>query len=217
MKLIAKKKIDGSKLERFDLHVKNTHNFVAEGIVVHNTNCRVGIIEGEPMAGSMELRRKMPETEKDRETNTYWFPWTLNPVGMMLNAYGLAYKQVILFGEVYGAKVQKGYSYDSTTGYVGFRAFDLLIEGRYLNHDDFVAQCEHFGVEIAPVLYKGPFSLPAIKSVADGPTTVGEGHIREGVVVRPMAERRHPSVGRLVMKYVGDDYLLSKHPDSKDV
>lgn len=217
MKLIVKRKIDGTSLQRYDLHIKHTHNFVAEGIVVHNTNCRVGMVEGTPMAGSMELRRKMPETEEDKKTNTYWFPWTLDSVGRFLNVFGSSYKQVVLFGEVYGTGIQKGYNYDVTPGKVGFRAFDLLVDGRYVDHDFFMEKCKEYGIETAPVLYRGPFSLQAIRNVADGPTTIGDGHIREGVVVRPVKERRHPSVGRLVMKYLGDEYLLSKHPDAKDV
>jgi hypothetical protein len=93
----------------------------------------------------------------------------------------------------------------------------LLIDGSFVDFDEFADLCNQFSVEIAPVLYRGPFSLKAIKEVSDGPTTVGDGNIREGVVVRPVKERTHPRVGRLVMKYVGDEYLLSKHPDAKDV
>lgn len=204
--------------------IENLRNFpnvftVGEEVVatekIHGTNCRVGMIDGVPMAGSMELRRKMPETEEAKKSNTYWFPWTLDSVGLMLNVLGAGFKQVILFGEVYG--VQKGYNYDVTPGKVGFRAFDLMIDGKWLDHDVFMEKCAKYGVETAPVLYLGPFSLQAIKQVSDGPTTIGDGNIREGVVVRPIKERHHPQVGRLVMKYVGDDYLLSKHPDAKDV
>jgi len=95
--------------------------------------------------------------------------------------------------------------------------FDIFTDGNFIDHDEMVYLCQTYGVQMVPVLYRGPFSLEAIKNVSDGPTTIGDGNIREGVVVRPVKERRHPRVGRLVMKYVGATYLLSKHPDSKDV
>jgi hypothetical protein len=39
---------------------------------------------------------------------------------------------------------------------------------------------------------------------------VGGGHIREGVVVKPTIERTDPKIGRVVLKYLNDDYLLQK-------
>lgn len=39
----------------------------------------------------------------------------------------------------------------------------------------------------------------------------GANHIREGVVVRPIEEVLDPKVGRLILKYLGDDYVESKN------
>jgi len=219
MKLIAKKVLpNGNEMVRYDLHIKDTHNFVANGVVVHNTNCRCGKVLGldgmELMAGSMEVRRKMPEN--NWENNTYWFPFTIPEVRKMIEENGNQSKNFIVFGEVYGPNVQKGYHYDVKSN-LGFKVFDILVDGMFFDHDEMKGMCEKYGVEIAPVLYRGPYSIDKIKEIADGETTVGSGHIREGVVVRPVKERNHPSVGRLVMKYVGSEYLLSKHPDVKDV
>ena len=46
----------------------------------------------------------------------------------------------------------------------------------------------------------------------DGRETIsGRGlHIREGVVVRPCAERRHEALGRVQLKSVSERYLLRK-------
>jgi len=183
---------------------------------IHGTNCRVGIVKGGWMAGSMRLRRKRP-LDTDMHLNTYWFPWTLPSVRDMLEKLNSRHRQVVLFGEVYGPGIQKGFAYDSIGGRPGFRAFDLLVDGDYVDHDRFIRICDEFGVAYAPVLYKGPFSLDNIRQVSEGRTTVGDANIREGVVVRPSTERRHPKVGRLVMKYVSDSYLLDKHPDSTDI
>jgi len=47
---------------------------------------------------------------------------------------------------------------------------------------------------------------------------LGSDHIREGVVVRPTIERIDPKVGRAVLKYISDEYLLAKGiSDTDDV
>jgi len=182
---------------------------------LHGTNCRIGYCNSEPMAGSMELRRKRPENEEEWKSNTYWFPFSIPAVRDMIETEGKLHKQFIVFGEVYGAGIQKGYTYD-THSKPGFKVFDIFVDGKYLDCDELDCKCKSYQVEMVPLLYRGPFSLETIKKIADGPTTLGE-HIREGTVIRPVKERRCPQVGRLVMKYLGTEYLLSKHPDAKDV
>lgn len=181
---------------------------------IHGTNSRIGIVDGEKMAGSMEIRRKEPE---DYETNTYWFPWTLDSVAKMIEDLSKSYKQVIVYGEVYGNKIQNGFVYDAEKGKVGYKLFDIMIDGNFLSHDRLMHYCKEYGAETVPVVYRGPYSLEAIRKASEGDSVYGKQYIKEGVVVRPAEERTHPRVGRLIMKYLSDDYLLSKHPDSKDV
>lgn len=187
---------------------------------VHGTNCRVGLIQGEEMAGSMTTRRKAPTTEEDWKRSLYWSPFLVSGVRELLNAVAKEFdsKQVVLFGEVYGRGVQKlSYGIEKGRGF-GFAAFDLYVNGKWIDHDEFTAICSRFGVEIAPVLYRGPFSLAAIKNVSDGASVLANGlHVREGVVVRPIHERMCPQLGRLILKYVGDNYLLGNYDDYKDV
>ena len=106
---------------------------------IHGTSCRLGLIEGEWMAGSI------------------------------LSHLGAMHRQVILYGEVYGGKVQS-LSYGQT-GASGFRAFDLLADGKYLDADDFAAPCARFGVLAVPVLYWGPYAPETIKALSEGATT----------------------------------------------
>ena len=123
---------------------------------------------------------------------------------------------MILFGEVYGSKVQN-LAYGKV-GAFGFVAFDARADGRYLDPQEFETLCARHDVPAAPVVYRGPYSLAAVKAVSDGPTTLGAGHIREGVVVRPERGRNDPKLGRLVLKYIGDEYLLAKGiTDTDDV
>lgn len=178
---------------------------------IHGTNCRIGLIEGERMAGSMNVRLKQPE---DPKASWYWMPFTLPGVGDMLEALGRLHRQVILFGETYG-RVQK-LRYGLENG-IAFRAFDLLCDGKYVGWDAFEEICRAYGVETVPLLYRGPFSLDQAKALSEGKTMLGGGHIREGVVIKPIQERVDPTVGRVMLKFVSDAYLLSGKDEPVEV
>ena len=180
---------------------------------LHGTSCRIGLIEGELMAGSMSVRRVRPERLAD---SIYWQPLETAGVQPLLEHLGQTSRQVILYGEVFGSKIQN-LNY-GLVGMLGFRAFDLLVDGKYLSADAFFGICAEFGVETVPMLYRGPYELGTIKALSEGPTTLGAAHIREGVVVKPAVERTDPKVGRVCLKYIGDPYLFAKNvTDSHDV
>jgi len=200
--------------------IENLRNFPAafqegEEVVItekiHGTNSRVGVVEGTYMAGSKELRRKQPGTWKE---NIYWFPFSLPSVQALFDEYHSA-KQVILFGEVYGSKIQSlNYGVIDTLGY---RAFDMLVDGKYLSDREFGDLCDANYVLRVPYLYQGPYSLDIVKRLSNGPTELSADHIREGVVVKPVVERRDPKLGRVILKYIGDEYLFGKGiSDSED-
>jgi RNA ligase (TIGR02306 family) len=182
---------------------------------VHGTNCRIGYVwnideEEKPtmMAGSRTLRRKEPEDINTMVANTYWFPHTLPGVKRLfaeLQSQGC--KQVILYGEVYGQGIQ-AYNYGERK--INFRAFDLLLDGKYVDYATFKSLCDRHQVEQVPLVYEGAFSLDVIKLHSDGDSLVGGNHGREGVVVKPIVERDHPKSGRVILKYVGDRYLFGK-------
>ena len=65
---------------------------------------------------------------------------------------------------------------------------------------------------LGQVPYEGPRSVAAL---ARGRGFAGN-HVREGVVVRPLRERWDPVVGRVILKYLCDDYLLGNHEDTTD-
>lgn len=200
---------------------------------LHGTNCRVGFVakplehetlpvySGIPavddakeememvrMAGSRGLRRKEPEDAAAMRNNTYWFPWTIEGVEALLKELFLqGHDQAILYGEIFGASIQ---SYNYSQPGIAFRAFDLMIDGSFVNYDTFVAQCEAHGIEMVPLLYRGPFALATVKELSDGESLVGGKHGREGVVVKPAQERTDAKIGRVILKYVGDTYLFGK-------
>jgi hypothetical protein len=53
-----------------------------------------------------------------------------------------------------------------------------------------------------------PFDFEKLQKLADGPSLIpGANHMREGIVVKPVKERRHWKLGRVMVKMVGLDYL----------
>jgi len=194
-------------------NLRNFPNVLAPGeeVVVsekiHGTNARIGWVEGELLAGSHGLQRKRPEPE-GMASNTYWFPATLEPVRSLLDDLReQGHAVAILFGEIYGSRVQSLH-YGRRDG-LGFAAFDVLAGEHYLDYDDFVALCHRHGVETVPILERGPFSLERTAELSRGRTTLADQHIREGVVVRPVKERFDSGIGRVILKYISDDYLLN--------
>jgi len=125
---------------------------------------------------------------------------------------------IVLFGELYGTLDMK-YGLKNARG---FRAFDLTINGRYLNLDDRLALCAQFGVETVPVLYRGPFDPALVDQYTDGPTVLcatdeaGSFTGREGIVITPVKERISEAMiptstnGRVIFKSVSADYLARK-------
>ena len=184
---------------------------------IHGTNCRVGVIDvnGEKtwMAGSKGVRRKKPADE-NVVADLYWHPTSIPGVRALVESLARNARQVILFGEVYGKVQSLRYG---VSGGIAFRAFDLLVDGKYVDYDRFAELCRAHGVEVAPLVYRGPFSLDRIKQLAEGNSVIpGAANIREGVVVKPVVERDDPKIGRVILKYIGDGYLLGNESDTDD-
>jgi len=187
---------------------------------IHGANCRIGIVNGKLVAGSRTTRKVDPapdcgESEEDIavfKDYLFWGPAALIGVRKFLHHWYeiKTVNTVIIYGEVYGQGVQSlHYGQNKTKG---FRAFDIYVDGEFLDFHGFADACDLYGIERAPVLYQGPFDLAKIKAVSVGPSTLpGAKNIREGVVVRTAVERRDPALGRAVLKFISPEYDLSKH------
>lgn len=177
---------------------------------VDGANCRIACIDGTVICGSMRVQRKQPG-ETSAKRSLYWYPCQSIPgVKELLSALSDQYRQVILFGEVYGPGVNS-FSYGVKPGDVAFRLFDILCDGKYLDWRAVAEYVSLYNVETVPILARAFYTLTVVQMLSKGKTTIGNAdHIREGVVVRPMHERTHPKVGRVIMKYVSDEYLVKK-------
>lgn len=106
-------------------------------------------------------------------------------------------KDVILFGEGYGAKIQKvGSLYRKD---VGFILFDVMIDGIYLARDNVENIATSLGLEVVPIVFEGTISdaVDFIKGCPD--STIGQAPM-EGIVGRPKVEVLDRRGNRLIVK-----------------
>ena len=105
-------------------------------------------------------------------------------------------KEVILFGEGYGIKIQKGGAYRSD---VGFILFDVMIGDNYQSREcvEGVAKC--FDLEVVPIIMSGTIqeAVDFVKTKPD--STIGDAKM-EGLVGRPSVEMRDRCGNRIIVK-----------------
>ncbi len=114
---------------------------------------------------------------------------------------------IAIYGEVYGPVQDLKYGSPSEVRLALFDALDIS-DRRYLDYDAFVEVAARLELPVVPVLYRGPWS-DDLRAMANGKSTIAE-HMREGFVVRPARERRDDRLGRVILKLVGEDYLLRR-------
>lgn len=104
---------------------------------------------------------------------------------------------VMLFGEGYGPKIQKGggkYRSD-----VSFILFDVLISGNYQPRESVEDIAKAFGLDIVPIIMEGTIE-EAVEFVKTKPmSTIGTAPM-EGLVGRPKMELRDRAGKRVIVK-----------------
>lgn len=221
---------DPSKTMKYDLeNIKRFPDVLEEGEEVyiteklHGTNFSCGVLPEEdqdPDHGPLVVHSKglgskglvfKPDSEANKNNlylkaaRKYGLP---DKLSQAVAEYELP---VFVLGEVYGIQ---DLSYGGNSSDIGFAAFDVHIgyrgKGRYLNVDEMETFLKTYDIPGVPVIYRGPFSKETLEDITDGleQVTGDELHIREGVVIKPIKERHHVRLGRVILKNVSDDYLL---------
>lgn len=123
-----------------------------------------------------------------------------------------------IMGEIYGKGVQ-----DLTYGLETpqFRVFDIYFGkpglGRFLNPDEMRIMAKKFNLQTVTELYAGPYDRVKIDSLANGKTITGNGtNVLEGVVIKPIHERRNDDIGRVFLKHISEQYLLRKNENATE-
>jgi RNA ligase (TIGR02306 family) len=111
----------------------------------------------------------------------------------------------VIYGEIYGAGVQKDYTYGHADGQRSLVVFDAMFDGQYKNAEEHM----NLGLPTVPVLYEGPYDHELILQFTKGASVLCPSQaVREGIVVKPRVEATHPMIGRKILKFINDDYLL---------
>lgn len=203
---------DIERLEKFD-HLFQAGEQVYVTEKVHGANSRVAMIDGELMVGSRKTQRKAPESEEafvgdPYKDNMYWYPLSIPGVKEMLESLGKSYRQVILYGEVFGKGIQGSFDYGRPN--LDYVAFDIMLNGEYVSPAMFLNLTLQYNVPSAPIDYVGEFNQLEIAPHIEAPSLLTKKHIREGVVVRPLNERRDSRHGRVIAKWLNPAYLVKK-------
>lgn len=114
---------------------------------------------------------------------------------------------IVVFGELLGCKdLQYGFTKDAP-GFVIFEAQNKRTMS-YLSNAEFEALAEDMNLSTATILHRGPWSK-SLTTLADGQSSLGH-NIKEGFVVKPAIERFAKGVGRVILKYHSEKFLLSR-------
>lgn len=114
-----------------------------------------------------------------------------------------ANSQVILYGEGFGHKIQKGEKYLGDD--VGLALFDVFIGGWWLRREDVRGIAQNLGVYDCPVVFAGTLE-EAEEKVRKGFRSVFGTADAEGLVLRPHYELFDRSGQRIITKLKTKDY-----------
>lgn len=128
-------------------------------------------------------------------------------------------KGEVIYGEIYGDGIQKGYSYGCKPGEIKLVVFDLWQHdfsnktGYFTNAINLDDWCDERKLPMVPILYEGKYDEAMAKELTHGTSVLEPSQaVREGVVIKPYAETSCMS-GRKALKLISDEYLLRDNTD----
>jgi RNA ligase (TIGR02306 family) len=216
--VVVTEKIDGTSVRIGVIHTNNGLNLMVgsrnltrdeptkEMIVPFSFKRMLSRIRIEGLSALFKKHRIDTYDCVKAKSNWFWYPYTLDSVQNFVDDSLLTTNNIILYGEVFGPVQDLNYGLKS----LNFRAYDISVDGSFLNYDAFNIMCKVYDIPRVPELYRGPYSFDKIKELANGNTIINEvEQIREGCVVRPVKEREN-RYGRVIFKMIGDEYLIRK-------
>lgn len=202
---------------KFDIETQ-THNYIANGVVVHNSNFRAGKLprykdslwgkikaflfgKYEFVYGSHNVQLKAFNKKNFYGEDIY---------GKIAKKYKLAEiipEDTIIYGEIYGKGIQDlEYGLDD----IDVVFFDMKYKGKYVDWEWFVDFCEILHLPTVPILSIESFGKFTIGTYTDGNSKLYPKHLREGCVIKPIKEEYNNRIGRKILKSVSEEYLLRK-------
>lgn len=133
-------------------------------------------------------------------------------------------KGAVIYGEIYGSSIQKGYNYGLPTTRE-LVVFDIQVlnnqekttiikdktEMVYVGDEQFQAMVKQYNLPTCPEVFRGKFKDCNVELLKQGPSVLcPEQKVREGIVVKTVIE--HPVV-RKVAKIINPSYLIQDNTD----
>lgn len=196
---------------------------------LHGTNARFGNLKTIPKTMWQKLLKKLrllPEYETRYGSNNVDITAKSGKSGYYsTDVYGSAFKRVkaeskvkpneVIYGEIIGEGIQKGYHYGHKTPY--FVLFDVKVfvdgKSRWLDPHEVQAYAIERGFEMVPTLYEGPYTKEIGEALVSGPDPYYPAHkVREGIVVKSVDKYNCPmsSSNKKARKIINPDYLDNK-------
>ena len=139
---------------------------------------------------------------KKKEGNSNW--WRAIEQNPWIQEWMITNPERVMYGEVFGWVA--ALKYGAKQGQLFFRAFDILDGMEYIDAEQFIAEMPES--DRTPSLGVMPFDFEKLQALADGPSLIkGANHMREGIVIKPIKERKHWKLGRVMLKMVSNAYL----------
>lgn len=157
---------------------------------IHGSNARYVFVEGEFFAGSRTQW-------KLRGGNVWWNAAEQHPE---IEEWCRAHEGWVLYGEV-GPTQGDNWRYGAGKGETFFYAFDVLTP------DGWVWPGNTGFATTVPIIASRPFDFDILQLVDGKSFVTGASNIREGIVIRPLKERRVPGLGRVHLKVVSNAFL----------
>lgn len=137
--------------------------------------------------------------------------------------YGAVFKKIdvfnkikeneIVFGEIFGPGIQKGYSYGLKEH--KFILFDVKVlqpngSQIWLSPDQVEQYAKDRGFEFVPILYKGPYNKEFVQSLARGASVYDPNEkVREGAVLKACLDYSVDG-NKKALKMINEDYLADQ-------
>ncbi len=184
---------------------------------IHGTNFRVFFPAGLTSIDEIKFGGRN-EDFGTGETSFYggrpvkWFREQGDLLERMMSTFAsYGFSDVTVFGEAFGAGIQKGIRY-AADDKVLFRAFDIAVAENFLTYDLFVEICDKAELPRVPEIWRGEPSLAAFDALLETASAEGakngvsdDKNIAEGVVIRSTP----------LLRDVFGQWLIIKHKSEK--
>lgn len=193
---------DGDKRLIWGDYRNETVEYLADNIwqfteKIDGTNIRIHWDGHNVEIGGRTDRAQIPKHLIDYLSATFLTPEVEE---MFEQTYGE--KDVILFGEGYGAKIQNGGDYRSD---VSFILFDVLIGDNWQSREWVEATARMFSMDVVPIVLEGTIGDGIDYVMQHNNSTIGNA-IMEGVVGRPKVEMKDRLGNRIIVKIKWKDF-----------